>query len=98
MKIATYSQSAKCQFFDGHGVSNMNFVSKYMAVSLSWSAVASLEYTGIFVSVACHCSGPPQGILGQAETKVRERNEDNRFFFRIKYLSLCVVCAGLVMV
>lgn len=73
----------------------MNFVSKYMAVLLSWCAVASLEYMEIFVSVACRCSGPPQGILGQAETRVRERNEDNRFMC-VLMCGVCWVCEGVM--
>lgn len=77
------------------GFSKMNFVSEYMAAWLSWCAVASLEYMEIFVSVACRCSGPFQG---QAETRVRERNEDNRFCFDIHILFSCVVCAGCVKV
>lgn len=57
----------------------MNFVLEYMAVSLSWCAVAFLEYMEFFVSGAGRHSGPLQGIPGQAETRVRKRNADNRF-------------------
>lgn len=68
----------------------MNFVLEYMAVSLSWRAVASLGCMEISVSVACRCPASLQGILGQAETRVMQRYKENR--------SSCAVCESVIII